>query len=89
MELEKTTVFTVDDKTYVVADLPPGFRKRFTQLDYMRQLAAQDAVKAEMSSTAANVGTLQMQEMIRQMLAAEAKQKAEAALAPKSPDTNA
>lgn len=68
MNIEKTTIFTVDDKTIVVADLNTGLRKQFELYDAFRQELADRAVQFEMANTAVTVKQMQLQEIIRQTL---------------------
>ena len=68
MNIDKTIVFTVDDKSIVVADLSAALRKQFEILDAYRQELADIAIKYEMANTAVQVKTLQMQEIVRQTL---------------------
>lgn len=68
MNIDKTVVFTVDDKSIVVADLNAALRKQFEILDAYRQELADIAIKYEMANTAVQVKSLQMQEIVRQTL---------------------
>lgn len=89
MELEKTQVFHVDGQSYVVSELPLGFRQRFSQLDYMRKHASEKAIEAEAAMIGLNVATMQMQEMIRQRNANEAKKTEGASAASEKPANDA
>lgn len=68
MNIDKTTIFNVDDKNVIVADLPAPVRRQFDILDSFKQELADIAIKYEMASMAVNVKTLQLQEVVRQIL---------------------
>lgn len=68
MNIDKTVVFTVDDKSIIVADLDAALRKQFEILDAYRQELANIAIKYEMANTAVQVKMMQLQEIIRQKL---------------------
>lgn len=68
MNIDKTVVFTVDDKSIIIADLNAALRKQFEILDAYRQELANTAIKYEMANTAVQVKTMQMQEIVRQSL---------------------
>lgn len=77
MNIDKTVIFTVDDKNVAVADLPAALRKQFEVLDAFRQELADITIRYEMVNMAINVKTMQLQEVVRQ-LTAPAKPEAEA-----------
>lgn len=69
MQIDKTVVFTVDDKRIIIADLQDSLRKQFEIFDAYRQELADLAIKYEMASTAVKVKELQLQEIVRQVMA--------------------
>lgn len=71
MSIEKTVIFNVDNKTIMVADLPTPLRKQFELYDEFRERQHQDAINLELSTMATNVKQLQLQELVRKVLAAE------------------
>ncbi len=68
MNIDKTIVFAVDDKSIVVADLNAALRKQFEIFDAYRQELADIAIKYEMANTATRVKMLEMQEILQQAL---------------------
>lgn len=68
MNIEKTTILSVDGKNISVAELPMPVRKQVELFDAFREEQAKDAIKLEMSTMAVNVKQLQLQEIVRTML---------------------
>lgn len=67
--IEKTVFFAVDGKQIPIAELPMPVRKHFELLDAFRQEAANAGVKLAMANTAVQVKTLELQEVVRKIIA--------------------
>ena len=67
--IEKTVFFAVDGKQVPVAELPMPVRKHFELLDAFRQEQADASVKLAMANTAVQVKTLELQEIVKKIIA--------------------
>lgn len=72
MQVEKTQIFQVDGKPYLVAEFSPELRKQFEILDEMRQRHFDLAISVDMATMAVQVKTAQLQQIIKMQEAAKA-----------------
>lgn len=73
MQVEKTQIINVDDRNFLVRDLPPNVQRSVELFDAIRQRQMDITVELEMATAAVNVYTVKLQEVVRQLSAGAAK----------------